>query len=133
MRRKIACIDFDGTIVHHRFPDIGEPLPGAFDVMKELKEAGWVLVLNTCREDEKRPYLSEAIAYCKENGVVFDGVNSTPLDFEFRPEHSPRRKAYGNVYIDDRNLGGFPGWDVVRQALLQGEELRVKLLKEYSE
>jgi hypothetical protein len=127
MRRRIAVIDFDGTIVQHRFPDIGEPMPGAFEVMKELKEAGWVLVLWTCREDDghkiSRQFLKDAVDFCEEHGIEFDGVNETPVEFEFRQEEGClRRKAYGDVYIDDRNLGGFPGWPEVRKQLLNGQD-----------
>ncbi len=122
MSRRICVIDFDGTIVKHDFPRIGEPLPEAFKVMKELKAAGWVLILWTCRENDghkiNRQYLKDAVDFCKENGVEFDGANETPMEFEFRPEGTLRRKVYGNVYIDDRNLGGFPGWAAVRKELL---------------
>lgn len=119
-RKRIAVIDFDGTIVHHRFPAIGEPMPEAFEVMKELKEAGWMLILWTCRENDghliERQFLKDAVEFCKENGVEFDGVNETPMECEFRPNGG--RKVYGDVYIDDRNLGGFPGWHAVRKELL---------------
>lgn len=119
MRRKIAVIDFDGTIIKHAFPEIGEAMEGAFEVMKELKAAGWVLILYTCREDEpRRKYLTEAVEFCLVNGVEFDGVNQTPLEHEFRDEKSLRRKPYGDVYIDDRNIGGFVGWDKVKAVLL---------------
>jgi hypothetical protein len=119
MRRKIAVIDFDGTIIKHAFPEIGEPMEDAFEVMKALKEAGWVLVLYTCREDcSRRKYLTEAVEFCLANGVEFDGVNETPLDHEFRDEKGLRRKPYGDVYIDDRNIGGFVGWRAVKAVLL---------------
>lgn len=127
MRKRIAVIDFDGTICEHRFPLIGNPMPGAFEVMKELKEAGWVLILWTCRENDgykiEKQFLKDAVEFCKENGVEFDGINETPLEFEFREEDGLRRKVYGDFYIDDRNLGGFPGWDVVRRVLIDGEPL----------
>tara|TARA_Y100000034_G_C6759113_1_gene337958 strand:- start:160 stop:588 length:429 start_codon:yes stop_codon:yes gene_type:complete len=126
-RQRIAVIDFDGTIVEHRFPAIGEPMPEAFEVMKELKEAGWALILWTCRENDghniNRQYLKEAVDFCRENGVEFDGVNETPLEFEFRDERTLRRKVYGDVYIDDRNLGGLVDWYVVREVLLEGKML----------
>ena len=121
---KIAVIDFDGTIVKHRFPDIGEPLTEAFEVMKDLQKAGWILILWTCREDpsdelrQEFQFLTNAVEFCKKNGVEFDSVNETPLDLEFRTGDTLRRKVYGNVYIDDRNLGGFPGWEEVRKRLL---------------
>jgi predicted mannosyl-3-phosphoglycerate phosphatase (HAD superfamily) len=121
MRKPMAAIDFDGTIVKHKFPNIGEPLEDAFEVMKELKEAGWVLILSTCREDEgykiERQFLKNAVDFCRENGIEFDGVNETPQECEFRPDGG--RKVYADVYIDDRNLGGFPGWAAVRKELLR--------------
>lgn len=121
------CIDFDGTIVKHSFPKIGEQMPEAFKVLKELKEAGFKLILWTCREDEgyniNKQYLKDAVNFCKENGVEFDAVNETIEEDEFRPETVKKRKPYAKCHIDDRNLGGFPGWDVVRQVLLEGKSL----------
>lgn len=119
MKSKLISIDFDGTIVHHRFPEIGDPMPEAFEVMKELIAAGHRLILNTCREDEpRRKYLTEAVEFCKENGVTFVSVNCNRPEDEFRSV--PGRKVYANIYIDDRNLGGFPGWAEVRRIILGG-------------
>lgn len=124
MTTKIASIDYDGTIVKNAFPEVGEPVDGAFETLKAMKEAGWKLILSTCREDEKkRAYLTEAVEFCKSHGVEFDGVNTTPMDLEFRDESSLRRKPFAHVYIDDRNLGGFPGWGVVYRMLVKGEKL----------
>lgn len=123
-RDPIACIDFDGTIVEHAFPEIGEPLPGAFEVLRDMQQAGWKLILWTCRENHERliskRYLADAVAYCSENGVEFDAVNEAIAELDFR-ESGLRRKPYADQYIDDRNLGGFPGWDVVRELLLPVE------------
>ena len=122
-KKGIICVDFDGTIVEHDYPRIGEPLPGAIETLKDLKEAGWALILWTCREDQgydiSKQYLQFAIDFLKDHGVEFDGHNETPMEFEFRSEKHHRRKAYAQIYIDDRNLGGFPGWNVVRELLLE--------------
>lgn len=116
---KMVLIDFDGTVCKHSFPRIGDPLPGAFETLKDLKAAGYKLIMWTCREDEgKKKYLSDAVAWCKENGVEFDAVNETIADHEFRNPDGLNRKPYAHYHIDDRNLGGFPGWDVVREILL---------------
>ena len=114
----LISIDFDGTLVDHKFPEIGEPLEGAMETCQDLIAAGHRLVLNTCREDcKKRKYLTEAEAFCREHGVEFVSVNENHLDDEFRDENYPRRKVYAHYYIDDRNLGGFPGWAMVRETL----------------
>lgn len=128
MRTKgTILIDFDGTIVSHQYPAIGDPLPDAFRVMKKLKMVGWKLILWTCREDEghniNKQYLKEAVAFCKENGVEFDAVNEGILEDDFRSNKTPNRKPYAHYHIDDRNLGGFPGWDVVEKALLFGKKV----------
>lgn len=123
---KVVAVDFDGTIVEHRFPEIGEPMPGAFDVLKELQEAGFKLVLWTCREDDghliDRQFLTDAVEFCRKHGVEFEAVNETVEEFEFRHEKMLRRKPCAHYYIDDAIVGGFPGWDVVREYLLGDED-----------
>lgn len=112
---KLISIDFDGTITDHQFPDIGEPQEGAMETMRDLIAAGYILILNTCREDEKRrAYLTEAVDFCRKHGVEFASVNENRPEDEFRDK--PGRKVYASVYIDDRNFGGFPGWAAVREA-----------------
>ena len=111
----IFAVDFDGTIVKHAFPDIGEPLPYAFQVLKGLVKLGHKLILNTCREDHptdmKKQYLSEAYAFCVKHGVYFRSVNENRLEDDFRDAKFLRRKVYAHNYIDDRNWpGGEPDW-----------------------
>jgi len=122
MKKLTISIDFDGTIVEHKFPAIGEPMPGAFETMKDLQAAGHRLILWTCREDYwyliSKQFLTDAVEFCKEHGVVFDAVNEGIEEEEFRPEGVPRRKPYANYYIDDAIVGGFPGWDAIAKFLL---------------
>ena len=121
MTKGVILIDFDGTVVEHKFPHIGPPMPNAFEVLKELKEAGWKLVLWTCREDfGYNRYLQEAVDFCRDNGIEFDGVNEALIEEDFRPDKCLKRKPHAHYCIDDRNLGGFPGWDVVRDTILKG-------------
>lgn len=115
-KSKLIAIDMDGTIVKHDFPRIGEPVEDAFEVMQDLQKAGHRLILWTCREDDYKPYLKEAVDFCRENGVEFVSVNENRKKDEFRPNGG--RKVYADIYIDDRNLGGFPGWKAVRKLLL---------------
>lgn len=119
MSSRTLFIDFDGTIVEFAFPGIGEPMPHAFRVMKRLQDAGYKLALWTCREDEgykiEKQYLTQAVEFCRENGIEFDAVNEGLPEDEFRPEGVPRRKPHGHMVIDDRNFLGFPGWLAVEE------------------
>ena len=127
---KNILVDFDGTIVESAFPKIGPPMLGAFEVLREMKEAGHKLILWTCREDEgyniNKQYLRDAIKFCLENGIEFDAVNKA-LDDDFRSEHVQKRKPHADFHIDDRNLGGFPGWDAVRAIILEGKSAKWSL------
>jgi len=121
---KLISVDFDGTIVWHRYPEIGEPLPEAFEVLKELQDATddegkplYGLILSTCREDTgRRLYLTEARVFCEKGGITFRSVNCNLPEDDFRDKGG--RKVYAHYYIDDRNLGGFLGWGWVRDLLL---------------
>lgn len=118
--RMIIAVDFDGTIVEHKFPDVGDPLPGAIDTLRALQNAGHRLILFTCREDEMdstgRKYLTEAVDFCKRQGINFVSANQTLTEDDFRPMGG--RKVYADVYVDDRNVGGFIGWEKIRETLL---------------
>lgn len=92
-------VDFDGTIVKHAFPSIGEIVPYAKEVLLELKKMGHHLHLNTMRSGV---YLDEAVNFLKANDMfVFDGINVNPTQHTWAT--SP--KVYANVYIDDAALG----------------------------
>ncbi len=102
----IIAVDFDGTIVEHRFPEMGNPLPDAFKVLKKLKSEGHILILWTFRSGEE---LRKAVKFCKQNGLEFHSVNSNSGDEDFDFTYS--RKIYADLFIDDRNLLGIPDWN----------------------
>jgi len=117
----IISVDYDGTIVDDGFPKIGVPKEGAIPVLKALYEDGHRLVLWTCREDEPgKLYLSQAVNNLEAMGVTLHSVNETHPHDEFR-DSELKRKVYADVYIDDKNFGGFPGWEAVARDLLKWE------------
>ena len=125
----LIAVDFDGTVVEHDFPRIGKPMPYARLVLGELVEAGHQIILWTCREDHptdiNRRYLQDAVDWFDERDIPLYGINATPVEADFREFVEGKvtvRKAYADLYIDDRNLGGFPGWWTVRQRTLGDEE-----------
>ncbi len=109
---KIIAVDFDGTIVEHEYPGIGPEMLFAFDTLKALQKKGHKLILWTFRSG---PLLEEAIDYCREKGVEFYAVNKNYPEEEVTGDIS--RKIQADIFIDDRNLGGFPGWSKVWQTL----------------
>jgi len=111
----IIAIDFDGTIVEHRFPAIGKPLPFAFDALKALQADGHQLVLWTNREDK---YLNEAIEFCRTNGVEFYAVNSEYPGASWTGS-GVSRKLNADIYIDDKNLGGLLPWDEIYEKITE--------------
>jgi len=109
---KVIAVDFDGTVVEHDYPRIGKEMMFAFATLKELNKKGHKLILWTIRTG---PLLDEAVEYCKKNGVEFYAVNRNYPEEEFSDNIS--RKLNADVFIDDRNVGGFLGWSTVWQTL----------------
>lgn len=113
----IIAVDFDGTIVDHEYPKIGKEKLFAFATLKRLNQQGHKLILWTYRAG---PLLEEAVNYCRDNGVEFYAVNeSYPGE---KLDNKTSRKINADLFIDDRNVGGFLGWDKIWK-LINGEEI----------
>ena len=101
------AVDFDGTIVKHKYPEIGEEIPFAIDTLKRLQAEGECrLILWSSRTGD---LLQEAVDFCKSRGLEFYAVNKENPEDEYMPQH----KVVADVYIDDRNLGGLPDWGMI--------------------
>ncbi len=92
------CIDFDGTVVDHLFPDGGEPVPGAIKWMKEWQQAGAKLILFTMRSGKG---LEDAERWFVWHEIELYGINHNPDQDSW----STSPKAYGHLYIDDAAFG----------------------------
>lgn len=99
------AVDFDGTIVEHKYPEIGKEKPFAIQCLKQLQQEGNRLILWTSREDK---LLEEALEFCHSRGLDFYAVNSNQPEEALFKRHSS--KVIADVYIDDHNLGGIPEW-----------------------
>jgi len=110
---KIIAVDFDGTIVEDKYPSIGKPVLFAFETLKKLQSDGHRLILWTYRYGKR---LKEAVEFCKEKGIEFYGINSS-YDGELFDAENMSRKINADIFIDDRNVGGFPGWGEVYQMI----------------
>jgi hydroxymethylpyrimidine pyrophosphatase-like HAD family hydrolase len=108
----IIAVDFDGTIVEHAYPAIGKEMLFAFSTLKALQDKGHKLILWTFRVGDT---LDEAVDYCKQNGIEFYAVNKSFPEEQLT--HTVSRKINADIFIDDRNVGGFPGWSKIWQTL----------------
>ena len=107
------AVDFDGTIVEHRYPKIGEEIPFATETLKILAQERHKLLLWTVREGE---LLEEAIEWCRQRGVFFYSVNKDYPEEE-KSHNGFSRKLKADLFIDDRNLGGLPDWGTIYQMI----------------
>ena len=109
----IIAIDFDGTIVDDRYPGIGKPLPFALETLKMLQRDGHRLILWTYRHGTK---LNEAVSFLENKGIHLYAVNRSYPEEKTSP-NDVSRKIHADLFIDDRNFGGFPGWGMIYQAI----------------
>ena len=107
------AVDFDGTIVEHRYPKIGEEIPFATETLKILAQERHKLIVWTVREGE---LLEEAIEWCRQRGVFFYSVNKDYPEEE-KSHNGFSRKLKADLFIDDRNLGGLPDWGTIYQMI----------------
>lgn len=121
MTNKKLAIDFDGTIVEDAYPNIGKPQVFAFETLKQLQAKGYRLILWTYRHGKK---LEEAVEFCRKNGIEFYAVNSS-FEGEIFDDNTQSRKLDADIFIDDRNLGGFPGWGEVYEIITQKIEFGI--------
>jgi len=115
------AVDFDGTIVEHMYPKIGKVMPFAFEALKELQAEGHEIILWTYRSGNE---LNEAVEFCKKHGLEFFAINKSDPEEVFN--HTISRKIYADIYIDDRNIGGFPGWTYIWKLLNHDESTNSK-------
>lgn len=111
---KIA-VDFDGTIVEHRYPEIGREIPFATATLRMLIEQGHKVFLWSVREGE---LLEAAVEWCAKRGIEFYAVNANyPGETPDDPHYSRKLKA--DLFIDDRNVGGLIDWGIVAEMVAQ--------------
>lgn len=98
---KIIAVDFDGTLVEDKWPEIGEPNKEMFEFLKYLqKEHNIKLILWTSRTDR---HLINAIEFCKAQGIEFDAINENLPEVKALTGRDTR-KVYADIYLDDKSI-----------------------------
>ena len=113
------AVDFDGTIVEHRYPEIGKELPFATETLKMLIKDRHRLILWSVREGK---LLDDAVNWCRERGVEFYAVNRDyPEERGTENNNNFSRKLKVDMFIDDRNIGGLPDWGTIYRMISENK------------
>ena len=95
------CVDFDGTVVTHKYPLIGEENDNCSEILKRwIRDYNVGIILDTMRSGET---LNQAVEWFNERNVPLYGVGKHPTQTKWTESN----KSYGIFSIDDRN-GGVP-------------------------
>lgn len=111
------AVDFDGTIVEDRYPDIGAERPFATETLRMFMKEQHRLILWSVREGKT---LEDAVNWCRERGVEFYAVNRDYPEEKVENNNHFSRKIKADIWIDDRNVGGLPDWGHIYQMVNKG-------------
>lgn len=103
---KVISVDFDLTISDSHWPNIGPPIKGAKKYINKLYDEGYGIVINSCRAGAAE---GEAMKFMIDNKIKFDYFNCN-VPWRIQGFGQDCRKISADVYIDDKNLGGFIPW-----------------------
>lgn len=123
------AIDFDGTIVTHEYPAIGQEIPFATETLRMLIADQHRLILWSVREGK---LLEDAVNWCRERGVVFYAVNKDYPEEKVEYNNHFSRKIKADLFIDDRNIGGLPDWGQIYQMIKYGKTQRQLIMESLS-
>ena len=97
----IIYLDFDGTVVSHRFPNIGEYNVMCKKVIVSLLKEGHTVILNTKRiEFRDKTYINDSLDF------VYRLIHPYKINFtesKYIPQKWDWRRMFddGKIYIDD--------------------------------
>ena len=123
------AVDFDGTIVEHRYPEIGKELPFATETLRMFIADRHKLILWSVREGK---LLDEAVEWCRKRGVEFYAVNKDYPEEDLSKNQHFSRKIKADVWIDDRNIGGLPDWGTIYQMISEKKTYEEVLAERFS-
>ncbi|MHA1344930.1 MAG: HAD hydrolase family protein [Candidatus Heimdallarchaeaceae archaeon] len=96
----IIAVDFDGTLVDFKYPEIGEANTRLINILKRLRKDGHTLILWTCREGVD---LDKAVQFCKSFNLEFDAVNKN-ISESIATYGIDARKVLADFYLDDKGI-----------------------------
>jgi guanylate kinase len=98
MKKLVIAIDFDGTIVTNKYPDIGYLKRDAKEVINKLYDEGHDIIINSCRQGKEE---REMVEFLIDNEIKFNAVNEN-LCYRIEEYGNDCRKIGADIYIDDK-------------------------------
>lgn len=124
----ILAIDFDGTIVHDQFPEVGKLVEGAKETINKLHGEGYTIIIWTCRTGIQK---AEVVEFLVKNGIKFDRVNESCKKNLLKYGGKDTRKVYADLYIDDKGIVDLPPWNDIYEIVHERVPTRVdKIIQE---
>ena len=115
---QIILVDFDGTVVEHRWPSIGPMMKNADVVMRRLYQAGHRLIIWTARSGDES--VDVVKTWLAERYIPYHSFNKELPEHIAQYGNNPGRKIHGDVIIDDHCLGGLPeDWETIYDFLVE--------------
>jgi hypothetical protein len=117
-RKPTVIVDFDDTVARDAYPDIGEPCPGAREALSRLVDAGYDVVLYTCRmarNDGRPPGEAD-----KHKRMIAEWMEGNGIPYT-RIEDGLEGKPRADAYIDNKAIhygGGEADWDSIAAYVL---------------
>lgn len=97
------AVDFDGTIVEHKFPLIGVLKPGVKEAMQELHKKYYIIIFSV----RATWGIFNGYPKCVEEMIEFLKQNDIPYDLIARKDCG---KPLADYYIDDRAIEFKDNW-----------------------
>jgi hypothetical protein len=122
----IICVDFDHTLYHTDYPDVGHLYPNAKETMDYLLNIGAYIIINTCRTGKALYQAQEQMFF---DGIIYHSINDhcSIIKDKYYSDHNKEenfsRKIFCDILIDDTSLdwmlNGHPGWDKIKENVIQ--------------
>lgn len=97
-KKKVLAVDMDGTLIQYDYwrgvEHYGDPIPGMREVLQEVRDAGWCIVIWTVRSDN-----NATRNHLIKHNIPFDYINESPYS---PSDVGPKIPA--DVYLDDRAI-----------------------------
>lgn len=115
--RAAVVVDFDGTIAEDAYPQIGAPMPGVRDAFRRLMDAGFEIVVFSCRTNPQGNPEGHA-AREKEKMERWLADNDIPYT---RIDMGTEGKPHGVAMVDNKAVsysGGEDEWEAIADSIL---------------